>query len=167
MSHVETIHGVRDDNRAGHLRAPEPNYRRDREHSPMKKPDPHPTVAVLSTVCLLALCLALPARAHNGAVALAVPVDGITVDGDAALTINEFTDLLLNNGEAGNTVLLSVDDVDNEEPGGGVLKATIAVTKGTLRLTTVDDLTALDGSDLTGGGATLVFEGLAADLNTA
>jgi len=48
----------------------------------MKKPAPHPTVAALSAVCLLALCLALPARAHNGAVAYAVPVDGITVDGD-------------------------------------------------------------------------------------
>jgi len=33
-------------------------------------------------ITLLSLLLSLPVQAHNGAVAIAVPVEGITVDGD-------------------------------------------------------------------------------------
>jgi hypothetical protein len=46
----------------------------------MARPFDH--VPLPGVVFLLPLILAWPAQAHNGAVALAVPVEGITVDGD-------------------------------------------------------------------------------------
>ena len=39
---------------------------------------------VYALLALLLLLIALPAAAHNGAVAIAVPVEGIAVDGDVS-----------------------------------------------------------------------------------
>ena len=65
-----------------------------------------PKTASYLSLCVLLLCLTIPDRvsAHNGAVAIAVPVEGITIDGDLSDWPERMREYPITNTDTGEAV---------------------------------------------------------------